>query len=240
MTKSAFILGGTRGLGLELARESCRRGITPIITGSSISKDGGYPSEAITHKIDLTEFSEEVHRQALRRYITELNPRFFFWNAGIFLPRNPFYGAKDKDLERMVKVHFEGPLKVLREFHNFVGRPYHLITIASTSSYKVRDNESIYCALKSAKAHFTRNFASEMVRDHPGSKVTLIHPSGIKTALFKHTNTDTSKFMEPADVAKIIWNEIECQEASFKELHIIRRDDAPPVVLLGQRLPETP
>lgn len=104
----------------------------------------------------------------------------------------------------------------------------------------MRENETLYCALKAAKAAFTRNFARELVRDLPGSKVTLVNPGGIKTDFFEGTNTDTSNFMRPSVVAKIIWDEIGIQEGPFKEIQIMRNDDGSPNVSYGSRASESP
>ena len=99
----------------------------------------------------------------------------------------------------------------------------------------------MYCALKAAKAAFTRNFARELVRDLPGSKVTLINPGGLKTPNFwKNSGQDISKFMDPNEVAKIIWNEIERQEEPFKEVNILRKSDGGHNISYGPRIPEQP
>lgn len=62
----------------------------------------------------------------------------------------------------------------------------------------------------------------------------------MKTDLFKGTNTDTFNFMDTDVVAKIIWDEVESQRSSFKELQIMRNDDGSPNVSYGPRTPELP
>ncbi len=243
MSTSAFILGGTSGLGLELARESSKNSICPIISGRSASPSNQdmYPPMSLTCKIDLTTYGVDMEQQKdFERIVFLKTPSYFFWNSGILL-RQPLLLTQPEELEEMTKVHFTGPLQVLQDFHLHSYRPYHLITIASTSSWRMRKNESIYCALKSAKAHFTRNFAGEMFRDDPpGHKVTLVELGGTKTGLFKGTNTDISNFMDASEVAKIIWNQVKSQEKAFVEMQIERGDQGQPIVSYGARMPESP
>ena len=94
--------------------------------------------------------------------------------------------------------------------------------------------------MQAAESAFTMNFSRELARDLPGSKTILVHPGGMKTDLFKGTNTDTSNFMEPNVVAEIIWDEVESQRSPFKELQIMRNDDGSPSVSYDPRIPELP
>lgn len=225
----ALILGGTKGLGLGLAlAEECRkRGIVPIIAGRSASAD---------IKIDLTDESPFGELKAL---LEKGAVEYLFWVAGIFY-RGPFAEMSAGNIDAMIATHLSGPLRVLQLFHSSQKRPYHLIVIASISSWRLRDNETLYCALKAAKASFARNFAKELLRERPGSRVTLVNPGGIKTPFWRGTSQDTSGFMEPSVVASLILKEIQNQQDSFKEIQIIRGEGGSPILEKGSRMPETP
>ena len=152
------------------------------------------------------------------------------------------------DTNLMVATHFTGPVAVLGMWHAVASgnlgsdkTPYHLVTIASTSSWKMRENQAIYCALKAAKAHFTRQYAQEIVRDLPGSKITLVNPGGIQTPDFwKDLDRDISKFMKPTRLAQVIMERVLGQEKVFSELQITRDENGEPVVQEGQVAPEAP
>ncbi len=239
----SFILGGTKGLGLSLSLESQKRGVEPIIAGRSVDNYDVlrlFPPGLKRLAIDLNDPGTINNLWNIR----DLDMSYVFWVAGIF-ERRSFVDTKFSEIDRMVNVHLNSPLKVLNRLHEFrfypKPRPYHLVTIASTSSFRLRDNESLYCGLKAAKAAFTRNFAKEVIRDCPGSKVTLVNPGGLKTPNFwGKTKQDISKFMEPDVVAKLIWDEVQKQDVSFKEIQILRKDDGNPKLEYGPRLPETP
>lgn len=252
----ALILGGTKGLGRALAIESLRRGITPIVTGRSTDTAMKDPelAGALFRKLDLSDPEDINSGTRMYQFLEQGNmvPRFshVFWVAGIFL-RKPLTDCTHEEIARMTAVHFTGPLAVLAEVHRIQktmnpladcpGTPYHLVTIASTSSYRIRENEAVYCGLKAAKAHFTRNFAVELVRDLPGSKVTLVNPGGIATPDFWHgTEQELSRFMDPAELAEVIWKYVDAQKTAYSELQIPRTKDGKPDPTFGIATPEQP
>ena len=239
MAKTALILGGTKGLGLSLAFEATNnRRMRAIIAGRSNLHNKPFNSELL--KLDLTD--PESVEQFVRRVPEPFD--YIFWVAGNF-SRQPFDAMASECIDDMIATHLSGPLRSIQLLHlglaHILRKPYHLVTIASTSSWRIRENEALYCALKAAKASFTRNFARELVRDLPGSKVTLVNPGGMKTPNFWNESVqDISNFMDPDVVAKIIWDEIHEQKNPFKEIQIMRNDDGSPNVSYGSRLSELP
>ena len=250
MGKRALILGGTKGLGLSLAWEAHRREILSTITGRSANDQKvieTFPPQSVAMALDFTDYKSADSFRLFESPDFYTSYDYIFWVAGAFL-REPFMYISPPSIERMTWTHFMGPLIALRALHirhayilEHQHLSYHLITIASTSSWRTRENEAIYCALKAAKATFTRNFARELVRDLPGSKVTLVNPGGMKTPNFwKESGQDTSNFMNSDVVAKIIWDEVQNQQARFKELQIMRDEDGSPNLSYGPRIPELP
>ena len=242
MAKTALILGGTKGLGLSLSWEAHNRQVRPIIAGRSTGDtvNETFPPSYDFLRLDLSD-PESVEQQFARRSVGPVD--YVFWVAGNF-HRQALDKMPPEWIESMVGTHLSGPVRALElihfQLHYSLKHPYHLVTIASTSYWRIRDNESLYCALKAAKAAFTRNLALELGRDLPGSKTTLINPGGMRTALFDGTGQDVSKFMDPDDVAKIIWDEVESQQSLFKEVQIMRDSNGDPSVSYGPRTPELP
>src|SRR3989338_8226375 len=115
---------------------------------------------------------------------------------------------------------------------------YDLIVIGSSSAYRVRTDESLYGALKAAKAQLARNLGKELPRDLPGSKVLLANPGGMATPFWDGRDRDVSSFMDPKDVARVIWDEVRRQDTPFLEIQVIRQADRSPKVEYGPRLPE--
>lgn len=237
----SIILGGTKGLGLALAQESSLRDVPPVIFGRTAKDDSvkqELPQDAICQELDLTD-----EKSISRVDTSSLNTKYFFWVSGVFLKKR-LAETSLYEIDRMIAIHLSGPLKFIQKFHKAQEAPYHFITIASCSSWRLREDEAIYCSLKSAKATFTRNFAVEMTRDLPGSKVTLINPGGLNTPNFwKETQQNTSGFLDPNKIAALIWDKIQMQSTDFLELQILRKKPvvvgSEPIVESGAKLPET-
>ncbi|MEK7212019.1 MAG: SDR family oxidoreductase [Patescibacteria group bacterium] len=255
--ESALIIGGTGGLGRSLAHSAKARGIYAFAAGRTLNvRDPEWRDGKLTNgkfvPLDITDPASWEPYLGLIARSDDFKPAYLFWVAGIF-HRGPFVAQSEDSLLVMMQTHLMGPIKFLQRFHRIMmdsklavrqlaeaGRPYHLITIASTSSYRMRVDETLYCALKAAKAAFMRNFSRELARDLPGSKTMLVNPGGMKTNLFMGTGQDTSKFMEPKAVAGIIWEEVLRQTEPFDEINILRDDEGAPRIVRGPQTPEQP
>ncbi len=238
--KRSLILGGSKGLGLALADELAVYGFPPLI----IARTDPHTDHTWLYG-DLT---IPILWEGIAPVLSEV--QYVFWVAGAFL-RKPLTDCTQDELRNMTSVHLSGAIDAITGIHRLMklarplgaepGRPYHLVTICSTSSWRIRDNETIYCALKAAKAHFTRNFARELVRDLPGSKVTLVHPGGMKTENFwRDTAQDITGFMDPRIVALEIMERAYSQKKVYDEYSIMRNDDGTPNVKEGIPTPESP
>ncbi|MDP2598590.1 MAG: SDR family oxidoreductase [Candidatus Liptonbacteria bacterium] len=254
MQAHSLILGGTKGLGRAIAKVSIARKIRPIVVGRSAveARKDTELADALFYRADLSDPNDACGvadglygSGGLGLGLDRNKLDFVFWVAGRLIRRD-FSRMSIQDARDLMDTNFFGPLFAIQAIHRLMkpflakGLPYHLVVIASTSSWRIRDSEAIYCASKAAQAHFTRNFARELVRDLPGSKVTLVNPGGIRTELFKDAGQDVSKFMDPDVVAAIIWNKVLRQRKSFVELQIMRNEDGTPRVREVARAPERP
>lgn len=232
----SLILGGTSGLGFEIAKQSLIRGITPVVTGHSVKRSEPFTGFGKGIYLNFLDLPNVAHDLGLAY---KAAPHFdhVFWVAGVF-KRQPFSEMKPEDIDAMTKVHLLGPLRALQTIMVAQKKPFHLTVIASNSSWRLREDESIYCMTKSAQATFTRQFAVELLRDRPGSKVTLVNPGGMATAFWNKTGQDTSDYMSPGAVAMLVWNNLQSQIGNFRELQILRREDGMLSVEPGPRLPE--
>ena len=229
ITSKAVVLGGTRGLGLEIAR--ALRDIQPIIVGSSEI------DPAIKESMPYAEFvradlrNPEVAAEKVLKAVSS-NPlplSAFYWVAGEY-HRGPFVEEKYEKTASMTATHFLGPLSVLKAVHGFVKNqaqktPYKLIVIGSVFVHKPGKNHATLSALKAAKANFARVFSYELSADLPGSMTLLVNPWAMQTHFFDGYEMDQKmmdKFMAPHEVARIILD----QEANLP------KEAKPPIVEL--------
>ena len=239
MTK-VVILGGTKGLGFELAKVAMERGCSSNIYGrsSSESNETNKLNEASFYPLDLC---DEEGVQNLK--FNHPPVQYLFWIAGAFL-KNKLVDTSPDVIDNMIRLHYSSPIKFIIKFiKNQGNQPFHLLTVASCSSWRLREDEAIYCSLKSAQATFTRNLAVELARDLPSSKVTLVNPGGLQTQNFwKDVEQDTSEFLDPYKVASIIWDLIQNQKITFQEVQILRKKPvtigSEPIIEFGPKIPE--
>ncbi|MBF0145350.1 MAG: SDR family oxidoreductase [Magnetococcales bacterium] len=240
---SALLLGATKGLGLELAREGARRNLSPIIYGRSASEPNAIteiPPQAVLYPIDLHSAERVQHAPLPTTPVA-----FFFWVAGAF-HKGPLQQTEPSEIDLHTDLHFRGPVQFLRRFLRHQAEPFHLVTIGSVSSWRLREDEALYCGLKAAQTAFTRNFAVELVRDRPGSQVTLINPGGLNIPTFwekwESTAPDLGGFLDPGQVARIIWDLTLTQTEPFRETQLMRRkphgSGVDPIIEHHPRCPE--
>lgn len=237
---SALLLGATKGLGLELAQEGMRRDVLPIIYGRSAEDPNtalDAPAGSKLHSLDLHSISS-IKQAAM----PEAPVDYFFWVAGAF-HKSPLEQTSPADIDLLTDLHFRGPVHFLQRFLQHQSEPFHLVTIGSVSSWRLREDEAMYCGLKAAQAAFTRNFAVELTRDRPGSRVTLVNPGGLNVPTFwEKAPQDLRGFLDPATVAEFIWSILVARTEPYLEVQVMRRKPvvpgSAPVVEYGPRCPE--
>jgi len=242
--KNALVMGGTRGLGLELAKAGATRGYSVLATGRSA---GGFMPIIDSVKFGKQDFTDPASPLgSVSRSLEENPPNIVFWVGGIFMKQN-LRQCMPGDIETLVTTHLTGPITAVSGIHAskvLAKQPYHLVVIASTSSYRIREEETVYCAAKAAKAAFARNFSRELARELPGSKTTLVNPGAMNTGFFLGTEYHGTRnmLMDPARVAGIIWEHVIGQTGPYLELNIENGQDNPsvPAVSLGPKEPERP
>jgi NAD(P)-dependent dehydrogenase (short-subunit alcohol dehydrogenase family) len=253
------VLGGTRGLGRRLAVEGLRRGHDVVAYGRSAAPAAAQEERLRTRVLDLTDPAavDSADLDELRGP----GPLLLFWVAGAFLKR-PLAETAPADIDRLTALLWQGPVHLLRRLladtpqQPSPGRPLHLVTVASSSSWRARDEQSLYCGLKAAQSAFTRGLASELLRADPRNRVTLIQPGAMATPGF-HDDLglepgELDAFMDPAEVAAAIWQLVdrpahaEGSDQRFLEAQLLRGGTDPvtgravPRLLLGPQAPEPP
>lgn len=215
----AWILGGSSGLGLELAREASRLDIEVLVFGRNsyygVDLVDRSSTEALCKKIEGME-SENIKRAD-----------FFIWNASI-LEYAPF--EMMSKLDEILDVNIRNPQKILQYFirrKKILSSPFHLVTVSSVASWKARRDLAVYSATKAAQAQFSLCLSRELEDDLPGSKVTVVHPTGMKTNILKESSVDLSNFLEPKAVAKIIWSRVLSQKNQCNWFNILRKNGRP-------------
>lgn len=236
--EKAIIISASRGLGPELAQVSLEYNIR------SQTHFVSYPNvgEASTLKTCNPDYITDISFPFLAPvYDGDFN--YLVWYTGVFLKKS-FAETTESELDVLFDLHYKVPVKIIHQLHRQKKTSYHLIVIASCSSWRMRLHESIYCSLCAAKSTFARTFANELSRDLIGSKVLLLNPGGLRTPFYYENNNELDGYLNPVNLARFIWESAKTQKKSFMEIQYLRKkfslsSDMNPIIELGTKLPET-
>ena len=241
----ALIIGGTHGLGFELAERALDHGLQPIVTGRQPQEKFLHARKPVRYETMTVENEESVADTMTRlRNDPSLDIRALFYLPGTHL-RGAFCTHTPEAVAHLFEVCLFGFMRVIRHFHPSQHVPYHLVCVGSTSTYRIRQDEAVYGSAKAAQAQFARNFHQELVKDLPGSHTILSHPCGMKTPFWNGTNMNTEGFLHPSVAAEDIWNIIRklgipssTSPSTLTEVHTLRWSHGKPTLAFGAKAPE--
>ena len=230
----AWFLGGSSGLGFSLAAEARRLKMITTAWGRG-------QGNANDNKLDLADRSSvdsfcEFLRKLPIAFIKDIH--FFVWNAGVLDYQS--FGA-ESDIERSLNVNVVHPTLIIRELiarKINLDSPIHLIVISSVASWRARKKMAVYAGAKAYQAQFARSLALDLEKNHLGSKVSVVMPAGIRTGIFKKAFVDTSGFMSPKEVARLVWREVLRQDKLCDWFNVVPGKRGNPLISRENFAPE--
>ena len=211
-----IILGGTSGLGLEMAKQLRERGERVLVLGKT------HNSQKHGEGFSLDVYYSDQVESASARIEQILNGDDidqFVWAAG--------YGWRGNfedqpSVRSMAEVNFSGALPLVQwawRKMSTQNRKSVLTTIGSTSSVKARSDEAVYVATKHAQAGLARSLGMQADEQKLPVRVALFLPGAMKTPFWNGRDlpADYMFFNDPAKIATHIINAIDCQQQPFLE-----------------------
>lgn len=189
MKKTILIVGGSSGVGLELARHYVAEGHNVCITGR---RD---PALAGARFFNLP---IGTSTDTLANGIDDLVAAFpgvqtLVYAAG-FLQRGTIDTLDDEALLTMTNVGLIAPMMLVSRLKTRAPTPLKLMLITSSSQYTPRAQEPAYTATKAGLGML----GASLARDGQIGKVLVAAPSGIRTAFWNGTDEDTTTMLDPA------------------------------------------
>ncbi len=187
----ALVIGGTSGLGLELARSLQAPSVQVCVTGRReiSSPDLEYISfdlagDNLPGRVD--KFVQDLPRVDILVYC-----------AGFF-QEGRVTDLDEEEIEKMIDVGGRGLIYLVKSLLDKQGDLQELITITSTSQWTPRKLEPIYNFVKAGAGHFS----NAMAEDGRVSKVLVAGPAGMNTAFWENVERDDlDTMLDPAWVA---------------------------------------
>lgn len=211
-----IILGGTSGLGLEMAGQLRESGKRVLVLGKTHNTQEH--GEGFQLDVYYPEQVEAAPAQ-IEQILGDDNVEQFVWAAG--------YGWRgnfedQSDARSMAEVNFAGALPLVQWAWRKMARQNQksvLTIIGSTSSVKARADEAVYVATKHAQAGLARSLGMQADEQKLPVKVALFLPGAMKTPFWngRELPADYMFFNDPAKIATHIINAIENQQQPYLE-----------------------
>jgi NAD(P)-dependent dehydrogenase (short-subunit alcohol dehydrogenase family) len=223
---STVLTGAARGLGAAMARELVARGARVVLSDidSTDLQDLGIELDSPTMHCNVTE-REQVEN--LGRAAIEEFGSIDLWinNAGVWMPYAPVENVDFNKAHQLIEVNYFGlafgcieAIKHMRE-----RKAGMIVNTLSVRSLKGKALGAAYSASKFAAEGFTQAVRDEL--KDTGIKVVGVYPYRIKTGLFgENKHEDYEQSMEPADVAKIVVDNI-AEKNPAEHVEIWKADD---------------
>lgn len=187
----ALVVGGTSGLGLEIAKELHTAGNEVYVTGRRELNEPNLHYEPF----DLTapELPKRIGELVMR--LPEINT--LVYAAGYFQDGRVTDLAEEQ-IENMIDVGGRGLIYFMKAILEKQDELAELITVTSTSQWTPRQREPIYNFAKAGAAHFS----NAMAEDGRVGKVLVAGPAGMRTAFWDGIERDDlDKMLDPEWVA---------------------------------------
>ena len=180
----ALVTGGTRGIGLAVARRLLDDGLSVVITARKVEGLAeaqaalGHPTRCLT----VAGRSDDAeHRRTAVDALIDRFGRFdvLVNNAGINPVFGPLLDARQPSAEKVLSVNLHAVLGWVQEMRRVCGdHPGAVVNVASFATVRPSPGLGIYGVSKAALVHLTRQLALELA---PCVRVNSVVPALVAT-----------------------------------------------------------
>jgi short-subunit dehydrogenase len=192
--KTVIVTGGSSGLGLQIVKELKKKKCRVIVVGKT-------NSDLIC---DLRDYKQI---EALEKKIDKVD---ILINCAGIIAYQLTEKHDPKNIEDIIKTNLLGTIYMTQMVlpKMISQNSGTILNVSSTSGLMTggHSGESVYMASKYGVSGFTEGLKKEMEAEKRNIKVIGFYPGGMNTELFAKSgqNKDTSAFMDPNEIAKII------------------------------------
>jgi NAD(P)-dependent dehydrogenase (short-subunit alcohol dehydrogenase family) len=182
-TKSALIIGASRGLGLGLVRQLHADGWQ--VTATVRSQTGVEALQALAGvKIEQLDMNDGAQVSALQQRLAGQNFDLLFINAGVSGPAHQSVEeATVEEIGQLFMTNAIAPIRLAQRLVGQINKPDGVLVFMSSVLGSVAmpegNNMALYKASKAALNSMTNSFVSELQGD--GLTVLSMHPGWVKT-----------------------------------------------------------
>ncbi len=217
--RTALIIGGTDGLGFEIAKLLSAQGLRVVVTG----RNGEKIKE--TASLEFIPLSIGTDACMLGKDIDTLLSTVGHIDTLVYTPGFNQYGKietlTDDDIVLQLNVTITAFAFLMERLFKQQEVLKNMIVITSTSQISPRPLEPVYAGAKAGLAHLAHSIANDESKRI--TKTLTVLPAGMNTKLLRQRGIiDTSTLLDPAWVASEIVKYFDLQDVHYEECLILR------------------
>lgn len=207
--KVAYITGGSKGIGLGIAKKLIDHGMRVAITSRSLqaAKEaaallGNDPSQVLALESDVTSLASETKAvKAVTDHFGQLDVVVANAGLGRFIPIDQM---SEEDWKSMIDTNLTGVFNSVKaSIDALKASNGYIITIASLAGTNFFENGSAYNASKFGLVGFSQAIMLDLRKY--GIKVTTIMPGSVATYFNDHVPNEADAWkIQPEDVGQIV------------------------------------
>jgi 3-oxoacyl-[acyl-carrier protein] reductase len=230
--KVAVVTGASRGIGLAIARMLGGLGAKLSLCARSADKLQNVANELKSAGVEVVIVAADVTSpDDIRSLLEETKQAFgaidiLVNNAGIGY-FGPFYEANESHWDSVLDTNLKSVFLLSKAAAKGMieRRGGHIINIASLAGKNAFAGGAIYCASKWGLLGMTECMAEDL-RAY-GIRVSAICPGTVATDFSPHVGKDTSKMLQPNDVAHVVESIVTQAPQSFLSEVLLRPTQKP-------------
>jgi 3-oxoacyl-[acyl-carrier protein] reductase len=229
----ALVTGAGRGIGEAIAHRLAMLGATVVVSGrtresleqtaESIRSHGGQA------RVEPCDISQLAAVEALAASVEQAFDRLDILvnNAGVGSFSAPLYQMTPEEWEKVLNTNLRGVFYSIRAFAPIMIRAKsgHIVNISSLAGKNPLANGAAYAASKWGLNGLSYSVAEEL-RAH-NIRVSVVCPGSVNTELSPHSGKDSSKMLQPDDVAHVVAALVTQKPQSFVSEVLLRPTQKP-------------
>ncbi len=242
--RTAIVTGGSRGLGLLIARELGRQGTKLVIVARDEDELSRAKADLLGRGIDTVTVASDLSTPAdADRVVNACVSAYggvdvLINNAGV-ISVGPFETMSTADFEEAMRIHFWAPLYLVKAVFPYMKKAGggRVVNVSSIGGKLGVPHLSAYCASKFALTGFSQAIRAELARDH--IRVTTVCPGLMRTgsifnAWFKGRHR--AEFAWFAIAGSLPLLSIDAQRAAHRVVDATKHGDAEVVITWSAKL----